>query len=83
MYPILSPGNRIPCPMTFGRGFHMLCADYSAGELFCHCIHLKQRRRKTDLVLVSAGESITEFEANVLYADWRDEIFRKAAEYVN
>lgn len=83
MYPVLSPGNRIPCPMTYGRGTHMLLANYNTGELFCHCDHLQKRSRKTDLVLVSVGGPLTESEANLLYADWRDEIFRKAAEYVN
>lgn len=83
MYPTLLPGERISCPMTYGRGTHVLLANYSTGELFCHCIHLKQRNRKTDIVLASAGERLTESEANMLYVAWRDEIFRKAAEYAN
>ncbi len=84
MYPNPIAGERIPCPTTYGRGTHVLCADYNVGEMFVHCIHLRQKtNRKTDRVIVSVGKPMTEEEANELYLAWRDEIFAQAAKYVN
>mgnify|MGYP001593744429 CR=1 FL=1 len=84
MYPSLIPGKKIPCPMFGGRGEHTLCLDYDTGELFVRCVHLRQKtNRKADKIVVSAGQRITSLEDQILYEEWRDEIFFQAAKYGN